>query len=599
MHKFAGLLATISLIGLSACGPMVPVALTIQSPAATAHTKGTVDVQVSISSDPQGSVVLLKNGVLLATLSAPYKYAWDTAPEPEGQYVLTARIRPTNQGFDSPSDIVSPPRTVIVDRTPPTVVNRAPAPGSSNVRLDDPVSLTFSEPVNPASVTDASVNLLSSGSSTPKTLALSSDGKTLTVKPTQALDPGNPVTFSATPSSAITDLAGNALVVPADAWNWTLPVWWTVGGATLNQDATSDVFTPRIVLDAKGDPIVAWSEYVGADSKVFVKRWTGKAWAIIGPGAVNVSGSAVSVSLALEPGGNPVIAWSEVAPGVYDGRVMVKRWNGSSWLSVGPVMNIDQNKRAVDPTLVVDSSGSPFLTWAEDVSNTSSPLTNVFVKRWTGASWEVVGQKTVNQNAAKMAFNPTITLATSGNPVVAWGEIDDANASKVFVKFWDGSSWQLRGNGAINKDTEQGVGTPALAFNASGTLFVAYSETANPAPNVFVKRWTGSAWETVGPGTVNQDAGLVGQYPSLTVDPNGSPVVAWSESYGRRKPPASYLKRWSGSSWALVGGGSVSRDPNPISSNPSVVLDSSDRPFVVLLESTGQNTPVFVKRFNR
>ncbi len=595
MYKFAGLLTII--VCLAACGPGTPVALTIQSPTATAYTKGTVDVQVSVSSDPQGSVVLLKNGVLLATLSAPYKYAWDTAPEPEGQYVLTARIRPANQGFDSPNDIVSPPRTVIVDRTPPTVVNRAPAPGSSNVRLDDPVSLTFSEAINPASATDATVNLLSSGSSTPKTLALSSDGRTVTIKPTPAPDPGNPVTYSATPSSAITDLAGNALVVPADAWGWTLPVWWTVGGATLNQVISSNSDNPQIALDAKGNPVVAWSEL----GKVLIKRWTGSAWSLVGTGPVNTValGFFDKTPLALDSSGNPVVAWSESVPGTYDGRVFVKRWDGSTWQTVGnQAINLDQTKEAKDPTLALDSSGNPFVAWVENTNDPANPVKNVFVKRWTGASWVLVGAGTVNQDATKAAYTPALTLDSSGNPVLAWSEIVGTATQNVFVKRWNGSIWTLIGAGAVNNDPSKGAFDPSLALDAGGNIFVACSENTDPRVNIFVRRWTGSTWALVGPGTVNQSVTLAGQRPSLALDTGGNPVVAWNESYVRT-PSVSYLKRWTGSSWALVGGGAISRDTYPVSSNPSIALDSSGKPVVALLESTGQSTPVFVKRFNR
>jgi hypothetical protein len=592
MHKFAGLLTTI--ICLAACGPGTPVALTIQSPSATAYTKGTVDVQVSVSSDPQGSVVLLKNGVLLTTLSAPYKYAWDTAPEPEGQYVLTARIRPTNQGFDSPTDIVSPPRTVIVDRTPPTVVNRSPAPGSSNVRLEDPVSLTFSEAINPTSVTDASVNLLSSGSSTPKTLTLSSDGRTVTIKPTQALDPGNPVTYSVTPSSAITDLAGNALVIPADAWGWTLPVWWTVGGGTLNQDLSNNSDNPQIVLDAKGHPVVAWSEL----GKVLVKRWTGSSWALIGSGGLNTGGIVSRVYLALDSGGNPALAWSEYASGSYDGRVFVTRWNGSSWQTVGnQAINLDQNKEATDPALSLDSSGNPFVAWVENVNDPSTPVKNVFVKRWTGASWVLVGPGTVNQNVMKAAYTPALALDSSGNPVVAWSEsigTDPIPPKNLIVKHWNGSTWALIGTGAINNDLSGYATDPSLAIDRNDNPVVAYTEL----PAVFVKRWTGASWALVGPGTIDQDATRSGLNPSLVLDPSGNPVVAWDES-GFRKSPLTYLKRWTGASWALVGADTISRDTNSVSVNPSVVLDSSGKPFVALLESTGRNAPIFVKRFNR
>ena len=87
----------------------------LSSPAGTAYTNGTLNVQVTVSGGTPDSLELLRNNAPLATLSAPYSYTWETGTLAEGGYSLSARA---NKGGKI---IQSEARTVFVDRTPPSV----------------------------------------------------------------------------------------------------------------------------------------------------------------------------------------------------------------------------------------------------------------------------------------------------------------------------------------------------------------------------------------------------------------------------------------------------------------------------------------------
>ena len=57
---------------------------------------------------------------------------------------------------------------------------------------------------------------------------------------------------------------------------------------------------------------------------------------------VNTNQGAFDPSLALNSSGNPVVSWYE-----YDGtsyNIYVKRWNGSSWNSVGTIFDVNTNQ---------------------------------------------------------------------------------------------------------------------------------------------------------------------------------------------------------------------------------------------------------------
>jgi hypothetical protein len=87
---------------------------------------------------------------------------------------------------------------------------------------------------------------------------------------------------------------------------------------------------------------------------------------------------------------------------------------------------------------------------------------------------------------------------------------------------------------------------PSIAA-VGGVPYVAYSQPVGSAQQVFVQRWTGSAWTQVGNSTLNVNASATADAPSIA-DVAGVPYVAWTES------GHVYVKAWNGSSWSQVGG---------------------------------------------
>jgi hypothetical protein len=99
------------------------------------------------------------------------------------------------------------------DTTPPTVVSTTPVTGSTNVPTNSPISVTFSENVDSASVTNAAFTL--SGGAT-GTIVVS--GAVATLTPTTPMAANSIIT--ATVSTAVRDRAGNPLASPV-SWSFT------------------------------------------------------------------------------------------------------------------------------------------------------------------------------------------------------------------------------------------------------------------------------------------------------------------------------------------------------------------------------------------
>jgi Bacterial Ig domain/Bacterial Ig-like domain len=186
---------------------ITPPTVSITSPDTSIFTKGSLTVQLAVTGEPT-SVELLKDGAVLATLSAPYTYTWDTTSEAEKAYSITAKASKTGT-----ADVVSAARQITVDRTAPIVAFQVPTAGATSVQLSNDIALTFNEQILSSSITDTTVKLEVDAFPTAlpltRTATLNSVGTKLTVKATST-----PTTYPAPMNvvlNGVTDLAGNAV----------------------------------------------------------------------------------------------------------------------------------------------------------------------------------------------------------------------------------------------------------------------------------------------------------------------------------------------------------------------------------------------------
>jgi hypothetical protein len=116
---------------------------------------------------------------------------------------------------------------VTTDRTAPIVVNITPADGPTGVPLTTRATATFSEAMDPSTVTDETVTVLKAGTTTPITAKVSYDvaSKTLTLVPSVSLAKRTKYTVSIegggdTDGLAVKDVAGNELAADK-VWSFT------------------------------------------------------------------------------------------------------------------------------------------------------------------------------------------------------------------------------------------------------------------------------------------------------------------------------------------------------------------------------------------
>ncbi|THF85543.1 hypothetical protein E7T09_16460 [Deinococcus sp. KSM4-11] len=169
------------------------------------------------------------------------------------------------------------------------------------------------------------------------------------------------IALDAAARPVVTWIQGDVLSSNLLAARWTGQAWAPLGGP-LNRRARTYLASPRLVLDAGSRPVVAWMEDQGGQDTLYVSRWTGRQWLLLG-GAVS-QGFSSAPSLALDPQGHPVLAWVEEHGNL--GRIRWARWNGRAWQG-SAVQNLDAQHDARSPAVVVTPTGRVLLAWREDV----------------------------------------------------------------------------------------------------------------------------------------------------------------------------------------------------------------------------------------
>ncbi len=587
--------------------PLADLRVTITEPVDKAYTSTSITLTVEVRGGVADTVQLLKDGERLTTLTPPWKYTWDTTREAEGGYSLTARALRGTQAF------TSPPVVVVVDRTHLQVATRTPAHNATNVDSSQPIRVTFTKPVRAETLGDTTVSLAVAGVLADKTLTLSADGKELTITPKET--PDLPARFSIGLSRGITDLAGNALVLPGTPWSFEVPEWYVLSDAlqAVPTEGTG-LKDPAMVLDLNDNPIVAWSEELtpGGRTAIFASRWNGQGFEPLG-GALNgtFTGSAYYPALTLMGDGHPVVAWHE-SDG-FNENIYVKRWTGTTWQTVGNgALSAETDTRskpvptpALKPTIAARQE-ELYVAWEEKTVEGYSTI-HVWKSSQDGP-FTGVGNATGTVKAYPGATNgvsPALTLTSAGQPIICFQEqtVPQGAESRIHVMSLVSGSWAfatppprldstppnpggLSANPAYAEATDCSLSTNAL----NTTTYLSWTEPSQKdgPTDIHVFQMAGAqTWSRVGTPLSQYPGRTFASHSKIRSSPHTLPVLTWQEQAWQENGE---LKQklatsvWS-EKWLAI-----SSPQKPItlkhSNRSDLLVDSHNRPMILWFEST-------------
>jgi hypothetical protein len=488
------------------------VKLEISAPGPMTYTNTDLKIRVSVTPPNHGPVEiqLLKDGALLAPVPPPFEYTWRTTQEREATFQIQASASINGQ------TITSQTITVVVDRTAPTMQSQPPG-GASNVALSDPIQVTFSEPVDPATVPSAAITLKDSGGvSLAADSTLSADGRTLSVTDWNRATFTLPGTITESIAATIADRAGNAIVAPAP-WTWTAPLWVKLPSLLGTW--------PSLALDGAGQPSISFMKPdpsnpgsgVGPVAVACYK--VGSTWDL----ALGAPTTSFAVSeVRVDPAGTPVVAWAE------QNQVRVARLSGATWQDLGgsAAAGLSASQKGVS-SMALDASGNPTVGIWDYVSPMGPP--SGYVARWSGSAWQLL-------TAASMPFitssgGPLIKIDSAGQPAV-WSS---GNLQRLVGANWLTIDTSMPNTGAYATFDLDAQDRPVLAFQTSsgGTIYLD------------VRVFDANVWRAFSPPVFNAAGGF--SEVQVAMRPDGYPVIVWKVGGGAA--PDLHVARHTGQGW--------------------------------------------------
>ncbi|GAA5513477.1 hypothetical protein Dcar01_02215 [Deinococcus carri] len=281
---------------------------------------------------------------------------------------------------------------------------------------------------------------------------------------------------------------------------------WTPLGGVLNEGRAFNAGQLSARTDAAGRVWLGWSEDSGeahVDSYL-MSRWDGRAWSSPSRYAVrrNLSDAGRSRAFALLPNGTPALAWLDLGVhGAFAGVVRPLARQGGTWVPQTPLSDTARAGFALD--IAVDRSGQRTVAFLEGDFATM----NVRVRQ-EGASgtWPALGGP-LNRHPGTFAAAPKLLLTPQGRPLVAWLEEDPSGHDRLNVSRWTGTAWQPVGPAVSSPGVS--AEAPALALTRAGQPVLAWLE----AGHLHAAHWNGHGWQALPLPPTHDASG-----PSLSAD---------------------------------------------------------------------------------
>lgn len=524
-------------------------------------TNGSLGVSVELNGPTPESVELLVDGESVATLLPPYLKQLDTQGLTEGQHVLHIRATLGSRVF------LSAPQPLTVDRSAPSWVSRTPSTGAAWVPVSHVVQAVFSEPLEPTTVSSNSIRMFGGADVIAADVSLSADGTTVTVSPLSRppLDALVKVTFA----DSVTDVAGNP--VPAgEEWSWSLPGFLPLGDFLFTESRTNtSALYEALQLDSAGRPVVAWVDELR--NGVYVRRWTGETWELLGAGLRTESPLQLPTSLAfaLDANDEPVVAWGEFHGSV----VYVHRWNGTGWEAMGAPVPSPLSPWGV--ALGQNAAGQWHLGFASGNFEGSQLL----VWRWESDHWAPLGTALKVVPTASM-IGVRMDFRGAQGPLVKWTESAGVDDQRGHMRRWKEGSWQVIPLPSQNPGGVWGLDALERPLNL----------LASSGDEVRLRAWDGLDWVQLGAPMAGRFVGATQVAAlGLALDPAGNPVAMLREAEVPAQAEAIYVRRLRDGAWEDWGGLLRPLPEGARSRYPLFAVMPSGRVLMVRAESTAPN----------
>lgn len=389
---------------------------------------------------------------------------------------------------------------VIDSDAAPQVLSVTPATAAVDAEPGTKVTLTFSESLNVDTVTPTSVTV--------------TQGTTAILGTVQVVPDTQNTVVEFTPTSRLTFLGTYTVTVTADVKD--------AAGTSMAQPFTS-TFTVR---DG------AWTERLTI--------------------AENVAGSDDQLLLrysspyvpAVDNKGNTLFVW-ETGRWTPESTRISSVWARFYVDGVGLTapLQLDLSEESASmPAVAMNANGDAIVAWNQNEGTN----VRIYARRYIAGQWEAAPQRVDTANNTASADDIVVAAAANGDFHVVW-KIGTSGSTVLYASSTSGATaWPSTDYDAFVASSAS-MSTPAVAFDGTGTGFLAYFANSTAGSELPVRRYLLSSrrWEGFQsiPGAASTSA--VHNPPSVAVDGTGGAMVGWTTGTDVKTSRYTKARGWS------------------------------------------------------
>jgi hypothetical protein len=307
---------------------------------------------------------------------------------------------------------------------------------------------------------------------------------------------------------------------------------WIVDGVGICT-APNTQANPGIAADGSGGAIVAWQDRRnGTDNDIYVQRLDADGvvlWATSGIEACRVAYDQTSPRVASDGSGGAIIAWQDYRGGNTD--IYVQRVNASGivqWTANG-VAVCTAGDEQVNPDIVSDGSGGAIIAW-QDYRSGNDDIYAQHVDASGVAQWAPDGIALCAADYRQSL--PRIVSDGSGGAIVAWQDARGGSNNDVYAqRVNESGAVQWTADGVVISEADYSQSFPQIAPDDSGGAIVTWEDhRAGGYGEIYAQRVNASGivqWTADGGAvcTAAEDQ----ESPQIVSDGSGGGIVTWQD----------------------------------------------------------------------
>ncbi|MCI0464020.1 MAG: hypothetical protein L0Z62_44365 [Gemmataceae bacterium] len=317
------------------------------------------------------------------------------------------------------------------------------------------------------------------------------------------------------------------------------------GEFRVNSVTTGDQENASAAIAPDGSFVITWADRRSEDWDIYARSFDQNGLPRGGEFRVNsqTQQDQSTPALAMDPAGNFVVAWARKDQDGDGWGVFARRFNpGNAPQGSEFQVNTFTDHDQFDPAVAMDPGGNFVVAWAS--KDQDGDGWGVFARRFNPSAVAQGSEFQVNTTTKDDQFDPALAIDPSGNFVVAWtSDNQDGNNDGVYARRYDSGGAAQGGEFLVNTFTDHDQQYPTVAMNASGFVIAwASKDQDGDGRGVYAQRY-GLAGAPLGSefqaNTVTQNDQT---NPAVALDAVGRFVIVWDGNgpgdgqgvYGRR-----------------------------------------------------------------